>query len=127
MITYVTVYFGAALVVMSLVPVVSRLAKRYRLLDAPGLRKVHQIPVPCNGGSMFLGFLLGASSLVCQAKTSTPVLHFTNGTTMRLPRSAAPGSQRRWMSPCSLRGAHRRVDDEAIPLGSRLAGPLRSS
>jgi UDP-GlcNAc:undecaprenyl-phosphate GlcNAc-1-phosphate transferase len=48
--TYMAVYFGTVLVTMFLVPVISRLAKRYRLVDAPGPRKVHQIPVPRIGG-----------------------------------------------------------------------------
>jgi len=52
--TYITVYFGTVLVAMLLVPIVSRLAKRYRLVDAPGPRKVHQTPVPRVGGVAFL-------------------------------------------------------------------------
>lgn len=51
---YLTVYFGAVLVAMFLVPVVSRLAKRYRLVDAPGPRKVHQLPIPRIGGIAFV-------------------------------------------------------------------------
>ena len=52
--TYMAVYFGAALVAVFLVPIVSRLAKRYRLVDAPGLRKVHQSPIPRIGGIVFV-------------------------------------------------------------------------
>jgi UDP-GlcNAc:undecaprenyl-phosphate GlcNAc-1-phosphate transferase len=52
--TYITVYFGTALVSMFLVPVVSRLAKRYHLVDAPGLRKIHKIPIPRIGGIVFV-------------------------------------------------------------------------
>ena len=52
--TYVTVYFGAALVVMLFVPIVSRLAKKYHLVDAPGPRKVHQTPIPRIGGIVFV-------------------------------------------------------------------------
>jgi len=52
--TYVTVYFGTMLVAMFLVPIVSRLAKRYRLVDAPGPRKVHQKPIPRIGGIVFV-------------------------------------------------------------------------
>ncbi len=48
------VYFGAALVAMFLVPIVSRLAKRLRLVDAPGPRKVHKIPIPRIGGVVFV-------------------------------------------------------------------------
>ena len=51
--TYVTVYFGAMLVAMVLVPIVSRLAKRHRLVDAPGPRKVHKTPIPRIGGIAF--------------------------------------------------------------------------
>jgi len=39
---------------MLLVPIVSRLAKRYRWVDAPGLRKVHQTPIPRVGGLVFI-------------------------------------------------------------------------
>ena len=39
---------------MFLVPVVSRLAKRFRLVDSPGPRKVHQEPVPRIGGVVFV-------------------------------------------------------------------------
>ena len=35
-------------------PIVSRLAKRYRLVDVPGLRKVHQKPIPRIGGIAFV-------------------------------------------------------------------------
>jgi len=52
--TYVTVYFGAALVVMVFIPIVSRLAKKYHLVDAPGPRKVHQTPIPRIGGVAFV-------------------------------------------------------------------------
>jgi UDP-GlcNAc:undecaprenyl-phosphate GlcNAc-1-phosphate transferase len=52
--TYVTVYFGAVSVAMLLVPIVSRLAKRYGLVDTPGLRKVHGDPIPRVGGVTFV-------------------------------------------------------------------------
>ena len=52
--THITVYFGAALVAMFLVPIISRLAKKYQLVDTPGPRKVHQIPVPRIGGIVFI-------------------------------------------------------------------------
>jgi UDP-GlcNAc:undecaprenyl-phosphate GlcNAc-1-phosphate transferase len=51
--TYITVYFGAVLLAMLLVPIVSRLAKRCRLVDVPGPRKVHKIPIPRIGGIVF--------------------------------------------------------------------------
>ena len=52
--TYLTVYFGAVLAAMLLVPIVSRLAKRYRLVDYPGPRKVHKTPIPRIGGIVFV-------------------------------------------------------------------------
>ncbi|MDT8300325.1 MAG: MraY family glycosyltransferase [Sedimentisphaerales bacterium] len=52
--TYLIVYFGTVLVAMFLVPFVSRLAKWYRLLDAPGPRKVHKKPIPRIGGIVFV-------------------------------------------------------------------------
>ncbi len=52
--TYLTVYFGSVLVAMLLVPIVSRLAKRRHLLDNPGPRKVHQVPLPRVGGIAFV-------------------------------------------------------------------------
>ncbi|MCJ7774580.1 MAG: hypothetical protein MUP22_15755, partial [Desulfobacterales bacterium] len=39
---------------MVLVPIVSRLAKRLRLVDAPGPRKVHKKPIPRIGGIVFV-------------------------------------------------------------------------
>ena len=61
--TYVTVYFGTLLLAMLLVPIISRLAKWYRLLDSPGPRKVHDTPIPRVGGIAFvvstLLFVLG--------------------------------------------------------------------
>jgi UDP-GlcNAc:undecaprenyl-phosphate GlcNAc-1-phosphate transferase len=52
--TYLTVYFGSVLVAMLLVPIVSRLAKRYHLVDTPGPRKVHEAPLPRVGGIAFV-------------------------------------------------------------------------
>jgi UDP-GlcNAc:undecaprenyl-phosphate GlcNAc-1-phosphate transferase len=52
--TYVAIYFGTVVVAMLLVPVISRLAKRYRIVDAPGPRKVHQTPIPRIGGIAFV-------------------------------------------------------------------------
>jgi UDP-GlcNAc:undecaprenyl-phosphate GlcNAc-1-phosphate transferase len=52
--TYIIVYFGTAALAMCLVPVVSRLAKKYRLVDAPGPRKVHRTPIPRIGGIAFV-------------------------------------------------------------------------
>ncbi len=52
--TYLTVYFGTVLAAMILVPIVSRLAKWYRVVDAPGPRKVHKTPIPRIGGIAFV-------------------------------------------------------------------------
>jgi len=61
--TYVTVYFGTLILAMLLVPVNSRLAKWYCLVDNPGPRKVHDSPIPRVGGIAFvvstLIFVLG--------------------------------------------------------------------
>jgi len=46
-------------VAMFLVQIVSRLAKRYRLVDAPVLRKVHQTPIPCIGGVAIIVSTIG--------------------------------------------------------------------
>ena len=52
--TYVAVYFGTVLIAMFLVPVMSRIAKKYRLVDVPGPRKVHKTIIPRIGGIAFL-------------------------------------------------------------------------
>lgn len=67
--TYLTVYFGSALVAMLLVPIVSQLAKRYHLVDLPDARKVHTVPLPRVGG---IAFVLATLALV------VPVLFLSN-------------------------------------------------
>ena len=61
--TYITVYFGTLILAMLLVPIISRMAKWYRLVDSPGPRKVHETPIPRVGGIAFvvstLLFVLG--------------------------------------------------------------------
>jgi UDP-GlcNAc:undecaprenyl-phosphate GlcNAc-1-phosphate transferase len=52
--TYLIIYFGAVLMSMFIAPVISRLAKRYRLVDTPGPRKVHETPIPRIGGIVFV-------------------------------------------------------------------------
>ena len=52
--TYLALYFGSVLVAMLLVPIISRVAKRYHVVDQPGLRKVHRVPVPRVGGIAFV-------------------------------------------------------------------------
>jgi len=51
---YVAAYFGAATLAIVLVPIVSRVAKSYQLVDNPGPRKVHRVPIPRIGGIAFL-------------------------------------------------------------------------
>ena len=67
--TYLTVYFGALVIAMILVPIVSRLAKLMRLFDIPGPRKVHESPIPRIGG---IAFVISTFGLVL------PVLLLTN-------------------------------------------------
>lgn len=64
-----TVYFGTVLAAMILVPIISRLAKWHRLVDAPGPRKVHKNPVPRIGG---IAFVVSTLALVL------PVLFLNN-------------------------------------------------
>jgi len=59
--TYIVVYFGAALISMFIVPLVTRLARLYRLVDVPGPRKVHKDPIPRIGG---IAFVLATLALV---------------------------------------------------------------
>ena len=65
--TYLTVYFGAALVAIFAMPVVTRLSRRFGWVDTPGLRKVHKSPVPRIGGVVLvlatLALVLPASVL----------------------------------------------------------------
>ena len=53
MTTYMVIYLGTTLTAMLLVPVVSRLAKKHHLVDNPGPRKVHHVPIPRIGGIAF--------------------------------------------------------------------------
>ncbi|MBN1506411.1 MAG: WecB/TagA/CpsF family glycosyltransferase [Sedimentisphaerales bacterium] len=53
-IVYATVLFGTMTIATFLVPIISRLAKRYRLVDPPGPRKVHHAPIPRIGGIAFI-------------------------------------------------------------------------
>jgi UDP-GlcNAc:undecaprenyl-phosphate GlcNAc-1-phosphate transferase len=52
--TYLAIYFGTVLTAICLVPIISRIAKKFRLVDMPDPRKVHQIPVPRVGGIVFV-------------------------------------------------------------------------
>src|SRR5271169_1140779 len=44
------IYFGAALITILGMPLLTRAAKALGLVDKPGLRKVHTAPVPRIGG-----------------------------------------------------------------------------
>lgn len=48
--TYAVVFFGSALLAIFSMPIVTRLARRFGLVDRPGVRKVHSTPVPRIGG-----------------------------------------------------------------------------
>jgi UDP-GlcNAc:undecaprenyl-phosphate GlcNAc-1-phosphate transferase len=48
--TYTVVFFGSALLAIFTMPIVTRLARRFGLVDRPGVRKVHSSPVPRIGG-----------------------------------------------------------------------------
>ncbi|MBN1972666.1 MAG: WecB/TagA/CpsF family glycosyltransferase [Sedimentisphaerales bacterium] len=52
--TYLAVYFGTVVTAIFLVPIVSRLAKRFHVVDVPGLRKIHRWPIPRIGGIAFV-------------------------------------------------------------------------
>ncbi len=67
--TYVAVYFGTVLMAMFLVPVVSRVAKKYHWVDVPGPRKVHSTVVPRIGG---IAFVVGLIVVVAVAASSGP-------------------------------------------------------
>ena len=48
--TYACVYFGAALIALFVMPLVTRLARAFGIVDDPGVRKVHGASVPRLGG-----------------------------------------------------------------------------
>ena len=48
--TYIAVYFGALLLAAIVTPLVARLARAMRIVDAPGIRRVHQSATPRLGG-----------------------------------------------------------------------------
>ena len=58
--TYIATYFIAVLIGLVLTPLVILLAKRFGVVDAPGLRRVHSAPIPRIGGiAIGLATLLG--------------------------------------------------------------------
>ena len=52
--TYSAIFFGTALAAMFLTLLASRLAKRYGLVDMPGVRKVHRTAIPRIGGAAIM-------------------------------------------------------------------------
>ena len=48
--TYIATYFIALLIGLGLTPLVILLAKRFKVIDLPGLRRIHTIAVPRIGG-----------------------------------------------------------------------------
>jgi UDP-N-acetylmuramyl pentapeptide phosphotransferase/UDP-N-acetylglucosamine-1-phosphate transferase len=59
--TYAVVFFGSALLAIFSMPIVTRLARRFGLVDRPGVRKVHSTPVPRIGGVVLV---LGTLALI---------------------------------------------------------------
>ena len=49
-VTYMVAYFGAVLVALGVTPLVIRIARSMRLVDRPGLRRVHSVAMPRIGG-----------------------------------------------------------------------------
>ena len=67
--TYLCVYFGSALVVQFVTPLVARIARALNIIDKPGARKVHSSPIPRIGG---VGIAIGVMAL------TIPVLALDN-------------------------------------------------
>ena len=68
--TYIATYFIAVLIGLVLTPLVILLAKRFGVVDAPGLRRVHSAPIPRIGGiAIGLATLLGVlpAMMICNA------------------------------------------------------------
>lgn len=59
--SFVLPFLLAMVVTMILLPVLVRVAARWRIVDAPGARKVHSVPIPRIGGiAMLAGVVLAA-------------------------------------------------------------------
>jgi UDP-GlcNAc:undecaprenyl-phosphate GlcNAc-1-phosphate transferase len=50
MLTYICVFFGSAYLAVFITPLVIRLAKRIGVVDYPGIRSMHTLPIPRIGG-----------------------------------------------------------------------------
>ena len=62
--TYFCVYFGALLLALLATPLVILLARRLKAIDSPGLRKIHNTPVPRLGGIALAVSMLAMSVCV---------------------------------------------------------------
>ncbi len=52
--TYMVVFFGSALLAILGTPIVTRLGRAWGIIDVPGPRKVHKVPVPRIGGMVIV-------------------------------------------------------------------------
>jgi UDP-GlcNAc:undecaprenyl-phosphate GlcNAc-1-phosphate transferase len=59
--TYLAVYLGSTLLALVVTPTVIRLARRFQIVDKPGIRKVHSRPIPRMGG---VAIVISAMSLI---------------------------------------------------------------
>ncbi len=75
--TYLSVYFGSMVLAVLTTPLVIRVARRFNIVDAPDVRKIHSQPVPRIGGVSIFVSMMGLI---------IPVLFLTNviGESIRL-------------------------------------------
>ena len=71
-------FMTSLLICMALIPPLGLLASRLHIVDQPGERKVHHIPVPTVGG---IAFALGAFVALCGG---TQKQHHVGGTPWRI-------------------------------------------
>jgi len=57
--TYLSVYFGSALLAIIITPIVIRVARQLNIIDTPNIRKVHSKPVPRIGGVAIFVSMMG--------------------------------------------------------------------
>ncbi len=62
--TYLCVYLGAAFAALVITPIVIRIARAMKILDLPGVRRVHSTPVPRLGGLAIAAAMLGMTFCV---------------------------------------------------------------
>ena len=59
MFTYIIVFFLAAFLALIFTPLALKIAKRFNIMDYPGERRVHTVPIPRLGGiAIYLSFWL---------------------------------------------------------------------